>query len=211
MKRQCVKGWLSLLGWGWRGSVAVRPWERAKGRFWSGIRGLVTVGLQRLGRFTSGVAPCAGRLGQSGGRLSLGIYGGIQGPGACRVGRNPTGRTFLRASLWRRCGVLRSPGGNKEWLLSGGGWYWRWSRAILKSRLSDLGARSAEASVRGPENQGVSRAALLDEGGAGRSNTRPPSGGQVAQLVEQRTENPRVGGSIPPLATIKTNTCVSGF
>ena len=26
--------------------------------------------------------------------------------------------------------------------------------------------------------------------------------GQVAQLVEQRTENPRVGGSIPPLATI---------
>ena len=28
----------------------------------------------------------------------------------------------------------------------------------------------------------------------------PP--GQVAQLVEQRTENPRVGGSIPPLATI---------
>ena len=29
----------------------------------------------------------------------------------------------------------------------------------------------------------------------------PSSGGQVAQLVEQRTENPRVGGSIPPLAT----------
>jgi hypothetical protein len=26
--------------------------------------------------------------------------------------------------------------------------------------------------------------------------------GQVAQLVEQWTENPRVGGSIPPLATI---------
>ncbi len=29
--------------------------------------------------------------------------------------------------------------------------------------------------------------------------------GQVAQLVEQRTENPRVGGSIPPLATILFN------
>jgi hypothetical protein len=29
--------------------------------------------------------------------------------------------------------------------------------------------------------------------------------GQVAQLVEQRTENPRVGGSIPPLATIFLN------
>ena len=26
--------------------------------------------------------------------------------------------------------------------------------------------------------------------------------GPVAQLVEQRTENPRVGGSIPPWATI---------
>src|SRR5919205_923420 len=30
--------------------------------------------------------------------------------------------------------------------------------------------------------------------------TPPP--GQVAQLVEQRTENPCVGGSIPPLATM---------
>jgi hypothetical protein len=28
-----------------------------------------------------------------------------------------------------------------------------------------------------------------------------PFHGQVAQLVEQRIENPRVGGSIPPLAT----------
>jgi hypothetical protein len=31
----------------------------------------------------------------------------------------------------------------------------------------------------------------------------PIAGGQVAQLVEQRIENPRVGGSIPPLATIQ--------
>ena len=30
--------------------------------------------------------------------------------------------------------------------------------------------------------------------------------GQVAQLVEQRTENPCVGGSIPPLATTETLT-----
>ncbi len=29
--------------------------------------------------------------------------------------------------------------------------------------------------------------------------------GQVAQSVEQRTENPRVGGSIPSLATIDIN------
>src|SRR5579862_1873211 len=34
-----------------------------------------------------------------------------------------------------------------------------------------------------------------------RPNTILPLGGQVAQLVEQRIENPRVGGSIPPLAT----------
>ena len=33
----------------------------------------------------------------------------------------------------------------------------------------------------------------------------PSCGGQVAQLVEQRTENPRVGGSIPPLATSPYN------
>ena len=32
-------------------------------------------------------------------------------------------------------------------------------------------------------------------------NARFPIYGQVAQSVEQRTENPRVGGSIPPLAT----------
>ena len=32
--------------------------------------------------------------------------------------------------------------------------------------------------------------------------------GQVAQLVEQGTENPRVGGSIPSLATIRIN-CLS--
>jgi hypothetical protein len=31
---------------------------------------------------------------------------------------------------------------------------------------------------------------------------RSPEHGQVAQLVEQRTENPRVAGSIPALATI---------
>ena len=29
-----------------------------------------------------------------------------------------------------------------------------------------------------------------------------PALAQVAQLVEQRIENPRVGGSIPPLGTI---------
>ena len=44
-----------------------------------------------------------------------------------------------------------------------------------------------------------------------RSNTRPSrSGGQVAQLVEQRIENPRVGGSIPPLATSQVKSLRGG-
>jgi hypothetical protein len=47
----------------------------------------------------------------------------------------------------------------------------------------------------------------IKQGGQGlknriQSNRLAISNGQVAQLVEQRTENPRVGGSIPPLATI---------
>ena len=32
-----------------------------------------------------------------------------------------------------------------------------------------------------------------------------PGPAQVAQSVEQRTENPRVGGSIPPLGTMATH------
>lgn len=35
--------------------------------------------------------------------------------------------------------------------------------------------------------------------------------GQVAQSVEQGTENPCVGGSIPPLATIKINSLCNGL
>ena len=35
--------------------------------------------------------------------------------------------------------------------------------------------------------------------------------GQVAQLVEQRIENPRVGGSIPSLATTNSNRLEGGF
>ena len=47
--------------------------------------------------------------------------------------------------------------------------------------------------------------ASLDGIGVNRFNTLPPSDGQVAQLVEQRTENPRVGSSTLPLATILIN------
>ena len=36
---------------------------------------------------------------------------------------------------------------------------------------------------------------------------RLPCGGQVAQSVEQGTENPRVGGSIPSLTTIFNGLC----
>ncbi len=43
---------------------------------------------------------------------------------------------------------------------------------------------------------------FLDSINGGRFNTGLPAHGQVAQSVEQWTENPRVGGSIPPLATI---------
>ncbi len=44
----------------------------------------------------------------------------------------------------------------------------------------------------------------LTVGSYPRSNTRPfrASQAQVAQLVEQRIENPRVVGSIPTLGTI---------
>ena len=43
-----------------------------------------------------------------------------------------------------------------------------------------------------------------------RSFPRPPRA-QVAQLVEQRTENPRVGGSIPSLGTTINHSGISGL
>src|SRR5687768_10007794 len=53
-------------------------------------------------------------------------------------------------------------------------------------------------------NQGFEGRPLLDAPRAGRFNTRPSNSnnGRVAQLVEQRIENPRVVGSIPTPATI---------
>lgn len=39
----------------------------------------------------------------------------------------------------------------------------------------------------------------------------PLGWGQIAQSVEQRTENPRVAGSIPALATIPTLSLRSNF
>src|SRR6185295_477463 len=56
------------------------------------------------------------------------------------------------------------------------------------------------------------RVGLLDGASAGRSNTRPSfeshsNRGRVAQLVEQRIENPRVVGSIPTPATTLVKRC----
>ena len=45
------------------------------------------------------------------------------------------------------------------------------------------------------------RGKRIDRGNPKSVYTRDSFGGEIAQLVEQRTENPCVGGSIPPLAT----------
>ena len=85
---------------------------------------------------------------------------------------------------------------------------------LSRTGEAGLGDRVATQRLDSPSRRGIAGCAqpikglagqLLDAPGGGRSNTRPHlPGGQVAQLVEQRTENPRVGGSIPPLATISS-------
>ena len=71
---------------------------------------------------------------------------------------------------------------------------------IGETHLSDAGWSSLEA--RWAHNPKV----------AG-SNPVPAMQAQIAQLVEQRTENPRVAGSIPALGTEKAEslTCFSAF
>ena len=73
---------------------------------------------------------------------------------------------------------------------------WRVSR---KARITDAGR-----GISHPERR---RHAALDSNGPLFYKTASFPGGsaQVAQSVEQRTENPRVGGSIPPLGTILFN------
>jgi hypothetical protein len=58
--------------------------------------------------------------------------------------------------------------------------------------------------------RGRGTAVTLTQSVASLGLTLPPSyisrpNGQVAQLVEQRTENPRVGGSIPSLAIVRSS------
>ena len=79
----------------------------------------------------------------------------------------------------------------------------RGARAVAGRSRTGLGGSGAlaEGCRAAP---GFSVPIRLDAAFAARCNTRPLYGGQVAQLVEQRTENPRVGGSIPPLATINS-------
>ena len=59
--------------------------------------------------------------------------------------------------------------------------------------------------LRTAARQPASAAASEGWTGAGASTKKPVlrQYAQVAQSVEQRIENPRVGGSIPPLATIQ--------
>src|SRR5580704_8642285 len=63
-------------------------------------------------------------------------------------------------------------------------------------------AGDEEVSSEAGESRAYSPGCLTAPALLGLIRALPIAGGQVAQLVEQRIENPRVGGSIPPLATI---------
>src|SRR2546430_9677811 len=56
-------------------------------------------------------------------------------------------------------------------------------------------------SARGLLTAWCQQTAALDCAASARHTTRPCACAQVAQSAEQGTENPRVGGSIPPLGT----------
>src|SRR5438445_1397405 len=58
-------------------------------------------------------------------------------------------------------------------------------------------------SARGLLTAWCQQTAALDCAASARHTTRPCACAQVAQSAEQGTENPRVGGSIPPLGTIR--------
>ena len=79
--------------------------------------------------------------------------------------------------------------------------WWAHRRSASRRMAGICGERSQGAAAFGDrEPMGyTSRPCLAPAGRCLRQH------GQVAQLVEQRIENPRVGGSIPPLATIQIN------
>ena len=78
--------------------------------------------------------------------------------------------------------------------------------SLLSSSIVEPGARRQPAEFMAA-SPWTSRALLAYKPrSAGRDmQPVPAKNAQVAQLVEQRTENPRVGGSIPPLGTIFFN------
>ena len=89
----------------------------------------------------------------------------------------------------------------------------RWPRAKAKTRTSPRFGPSGGA-------RPLDRAGAISYKPRPCADGRSPVGGtgraqqicleaQVAQLVEQRTENPRVGGSNPPLGTTPCNACRS--
>jgi hypothetical protein len=116
-----------------------------------------------------------------------------------------------RARWPERTGIERSEAGRT--------YHARWP-AISSAVLGWVHHRASTAvtSLAGPGDQqgtviqGVSRASPVDQtrgllagiSAAGRGSARR---GQATQLVEQRTENPRVGSSILPLAISKTPRC----
>ena len=88
-----------------------------------------------------------------------------------------------------------------------GGWLGSLGRSFSQSRTRPRKPPSAAST--GPSSTGAERGTPNDR--RPRVDTRKHVGyntstwcAQVAQLVEQRTENPRVGGSTPPLGTRNT-------
>ena len=75
------------------------------------------------------------------------------------------------------------------------------SRRLGRVRASALGARPRTTPICDwrLEERGCNAEYHQNKSAAGRRFQSPDA--QVAQSVEQRTENPRVGGSIPPLGT----------
>ena len=97
-----------------------------------------------------------------------------------------------RRTWWSRRRAL-------PWLAAAQGAWWGWS--IRRWKGSGRGSESTTWTGR----RGEVLPGWWRPRGRSLSLYSPPRG-QVAQLVEQRTENPRVGGSIPSLATRCCNT-----
>jgi hypothetical protein len=74
----------------------------------------------------------------------------------------------------------------------------------VRERVCHVRSSSGNAFCGGAPDSIVSGDFSLDGSAGARHTTRPSACAQVAQSAEQGTENPRVGGSIPPLGTSNT-------